>query len=413
MAVSSKKFSKSEMTAIYVRQSRSSNSSFSSCKNQSGICFDFAQSRNWLIVDFYSDEGVSSATLNRPELVRLLSDIEAGEIRRVVVYAVDRLTRRLLHLQQLLELFERKGVQLHVVTDPNYGESAATRLTSNIVAAASEFQLDLTRERMAESRLALKSKGKRVAGRLPFGYSADPRTKKLIPNPHQSRLVFEIFQLASAGGVPTYIAEVANLQKWEFHNNEVGKWTDGRVLSILTNPTYQGRIRHGASTLPGEHSAIVSCEVFNSVQDQLKARRTLDPKVRRPPRSRNPYGAKMLGLVVCGSCNRPMSTSVSQRGSTRYLYYRCRSKSQERPPCSGVNIQAYELEGFVLERQGHVEDTLSIIPLEFRVRWRALSAFEQSNKLREVVMQVIYDQSGNQIVINLRDDSLTILDAHE
>ena len=308
------------MTAIYVRQSRSTKSSFSSCENQSGVCFDFAQSRNWPIADFYADEGVSSATLNRPELTRLLLDIEGGEIGKVVVYAVDRLTRRLLHLQQLLEHFERNGVQLHVVTDPNYGDSAASRLTSNIVAAASEFQLDLTRERMAESRLALKSKGKRVAGRVPFGYVADPQTKKLVPNPQQSRLVFEIFELASMGRVPSFIATQANLQKWEFHKNEVGKWTDGRVLSILTNPTYQGRIRDGASTLPGEHPAIVNSEVFNAVQDQLMARRTLDPKIRRPPRGRNPYNAKLLGLVICGSCNRPMSTSVSQRGSIRYLY---------------------------------------------------------------------------------------------
>ena len=41
-----------------------------------------------------------------------------------------------------------------------------------------------------------------------------------------------------------------------------------------------------------------------------------------------------------------------------------------------------------------------------------LSEFEQSNKLREVVMQVIYDQSGNQIVIKLRDDLFTIFGLH-
>lgn len=87
--------------------------------------------------------------------------------------------------------------------------------------------------------------------------------------------------------------------------------------------------------------------------------------------------------------------------------------SQGRPPCRGVNIQAYELERFVIERLGNVDDTSSIIPLEFRVRWRAFSEFEQSKKLREVVMQVIYDQSGNQIVINLRDDLFTIFGLQE
>jgi DNA invertase Pin-like site-specific DNA recombinase len=48
-------------------------------------------------------------------------------------------------------------------TDPQFGESAAIRFTSNIIAAASEFQQDLIRERMVESRAALKAIGIRVA----------------------------------------------------------------------------------------------------------------------------------------------------------------------------------------------------------------------------------------------------------
>lgn len=100
----------------------------------------------------------------------MLKRIELGEVDRVVVYSIDRLTRKLFDLHKLLEMFDRFGVELAVVTDPNFGESAAHRLTTNIIAAASEFQLEMTRERMADSRAALKGKGRRVAGRVPFGY---------------------------------------------------------------------------------------------------------------------------------------------------------------------------------------------------------------------------------------------------
>jgi DNA invertase Pin-like site-specific DNA recombinase len=121
----------------------------------------------WRLVDVFQDPGSSSENLARPEMQRLMACAEIGQFEHVVVYAVDRLTRRLFDFARLIELFDKSGVKLTVVTDPHFGESAASRLSSNIVAAASEFQQDLTKERMAETRAAMKAKGMRVAGRIP------------------------------------------------------------------------------------------------------------------------------------------------------------------------------------------------------------------------------------------------------
>ncbi len=95
----------------------------------------------------------------------MLKAIEAGQVDRVVVTHIDRLTRRLLDLSKLLEIFQDHGVELSFVLDPHYGDTARNRLMTNIVAIASEFQQDLTRERTAESRAVLKQKGRRVRGR--------------------------------------------------------------------------------------------------------------------------------------------------------------------------------------------------------------------------------------------------------
>ena len=43
----------------------------------------------------YDGGGISGGSLDRPALMRLLADIEAGKIDTVVVYKVDRLTRSL------------------------------------------------------------------------------------------------------------------------------------------------------------------------------------------------------------------------------------------------------------------------------------------------------------------------------
>jgi site-specific DNA recombinase len=136
-----------------------------SCPNfgQIDMCREFAHSRDWSITQVYSDEGYSSQTLDRPQMSQLIAAFEMGDVRRLVVYSLDRLTRRMLHFQELLKLFERHSVTLAVVNDPSFSDSATGRLMTNIIAAANEFQLDLTKERMADMRAAYKRDGKRVA----------------------------------------------------------------------------------------------------------------------------------------------------------------------------------------------------------------------------------------------------------
>ncbi len=145
-----------EKCAIYVRQSRVNDSSYSSCEAQLRICMDTAASFAWRVVDHFQDSGQSSETLARPEMQRLMACVELKQFEHLVVYSIDRLTRRLTDFARLMELFDGSAVKLTVVTDPQFGESAASRFTSNIVAAASEFQQDLTRERMAESPIIIK-----------------------------------------------------------------------------------------------------------------------------------------------------------------------------------------------------------------------------------------------------------------
>jgi hypothetical protein len=113
---------------------------------------DSVRERGGLVVEErFDDLDGSSETLEREALQRLMREIEAGHIDCVVVTYIDRLTRRQVDLAQLLEFFEQHNIQLSVLTDPQFGETAANRLLSNIVAAASQFQQELTRERMVDA----------------------------------------------------------------------------------------------------------------------------------------------------------------------------------------------------------------------------------------------------------------------
>jgi site-specific DNA recombinase len=391
-------------TVIYARQSRTRISDLSSCQAQVDLCRDVASQRRLDVAMVFSDEGQSSETLDRPALKPLIAAIKTGRVDQLIVYSIDRLTRRLIHLHTLLELFEKYKVELVVVTDPNYSDSAISRLMTNIVAAASEFQQDITRERMADMRAALKRQGKRVAGRVPFGYQPDPDTKKLIVDPEPAIIVRDFFELASKGARPNELANLANLSDWKDQNGESGKWTARRILKLLQNSTYVGKIHGTRSPLPGEHEAIVGVTVFDAVQQAIAARRTRAEKSGKRTRRKNPHEANLLGLLVCGQCDRPMTTSVSHRGTIRYISYRCRSNAGGRPPCPGVGIGQYSLERYVCKVLADVEDEESEIPLTFKKQWRNLGERHQQKRLPDVIERVVFNHDSGEITIETIDE---------
>ena len=91
---------------------------------------------------------------------------------------------------------------------------------ASIIGAGNEFQIELTKERLANARAALKRQGKRVAGRVAFGYEADANTQALPPHAEQAIVVRDFFKLASDGATPNELATLANLQGWPNQNGE-------------------------------------------------------------------------------------------------------------------------------------------------------------------------------------------------
>ncbi len=108
--------------AIYTRKSSEEGleQDFNSLDAQRESCEAFILSQKhegWIALpEMYDDGGVSGATMERPALKRLLSDIEAGRIDTVVVYKVDRLTRSLGDFAKIVEVFDTRGVSFVSVT---------------------------------------------------------------------------------------------------------------------------------------------------------------------------------------------------------------------------------------------------------------------------------------------------------
>ncbi|GAE32406.1 recombinase family protein [Halalkalibacter hemicellulosilyticus] len=133
----------------------------------------YIKSQGWELVSYYVDEGVSAKDTNRPELQRMLKNIEEGFIDVVLVYRLDRLTRSVLDLYQLLESFEKNGCHFKSATEVYDTTTAIGRLFITLVAALAQWERENLGERVRMGMTQKVREGEWHGSTPPYGYQLD------------------------------------------------------------------------------------------------------------------------------------------------------------------------------------------------------------------------------------------------
>lgn len=120
------------------------------------------------LVEMVAEEGSGRTTTKRPKLQEALRRIEAGEAQALVVLKLDRLTRSVSDLCQLMDFLSQDGrrlcsVQEHVDTTTSTG-----RLMANILGTFAQFERERIAERTTEALRHQKAQG-RVYNHTPYG----------------------------------------------------------------------------------------------------------------------------------------------------------------------------------------------------------------------------------------------------
>ncbi|HYG60794.1 MAG TPA: recombinase family protein, partial [Symbiobacteriaceae bacterium] len=233
----------------------------------------FCVSQGWEVAGKYIDEGVSAKDLNRPEFQRMMSEVEPGDV--VLVYKLDRLTRSVRDLDDLLKEFDRMEVKFRSVTEQFDTTTATGRLFIRMVAEMAQWERETIAERAAFGKLKKAKQGEWSGGTVPIGYITVPSEKqkagrtllKLVPDPERSHLIPMIFERYLEGRGVRAIATWLNselgartLQGCKFHQLTVSR--------ILSNPIYCGDVVHGRrvkgpeTRVQGSHQPLISREVF-------------------------------------------------------------------------------------------------------------------------------------------------------
>jgi len=143
-------------TAIYVRVSTSD-------QNPEGQIMALREyERNCGGDCIWYQDTASGRRVTRPAYQRLLRDIEAGRIKRVVVWRLDRLGRRVRELSKLLDEWQAKGVTLVSLREGIDMATPAGKMVAHILSSLAEYELEVRRERQEAGLAAARKRVNRV-----------------------------------------------------------------------------------------------------------------------------------------------------------------------------------------------------------------------------------------------------------
>ena len=339
--------------AIYTRKSSEEGleQDYNSLHAQREACEAFIRSQageGWrLIKTAYDDGGFSGGTMERPALQRMLANIREGLVDIVVVYKVDRLTRSLADFARMVELFDAQGVSFVAVTQQFNTTTSMGRLTLNVLLSFAQFEREVIGERIRDKVAASKRKGIWMGGSLPLGY--DVRERKLVVNQDEAKTVQHIFErYLELGSVRLLKKDLASrgivsaTRASRKGNTRGGKpFSRGALYYLLSNPIYLGEIRHKNERHPGQHEAIVSRELWERVQQQLRSRAVRQGEGRKTEAPRSPLAGKLFD-----ESGEPLYVQGAAKGQRRYRYYVSRRlvRGESKDAEQGWRISAPEIE---------------------------------------------------------------------
>jgi site-specific DNA recombinase len=256
-------------TVAYIRVSTDGQIDGAGLDTQKECIEAFCISQGWTLDAIYTDPGHSGATMDRPGLVSLRAAIDAGDIERVVVHKLDRLSRRLLHLKMMVDdELTPAGVAIASVREKIDTATPAGRLFFNMLGSFAEFEREVITERLDAGRRTRARQGSKAAGAVPFGYRRTA-AGTVEPDPDTAETVRHIFKTYLKTGS---LGKLKNeLDTAGIHNERGKPFTRQALAYMLKNEFYIGKIEYGDIKTGGAHQAIITPHTFRKVGRALAA----------------------------------------------------------------------------------------------------------------------------------------------
>lgn len=300
----------------------------------------YAEALGWSKPRVYTDAGFSGASIDRPALRNLISDVSAQKVQKVLVYKLDRLSRSQKDTLYLIEdVFITNGADFISMSENFDTSTPLGRAMVGILAVFAQLEREQIKERMTMGRLGRAKKGLYTGSSLhPIGY--EYKDGKLSVLPFEAVQIRQIFEDYASGMSCHAIAKNLNENGL---THRYGKW-DGRVISrILDRRLYLGEVSFQGQWHKGQHEAIIDEELFNQVQT-IRRKTAIDHD--QYSRQKGKAMSYLGGLLRCGQCGHKYWMDVLRKDGKVYSYYRCDGRTRHKA-CHNRHWRMNELDEII------------------------------------------------------------------
>ena len=425
------------LTALYARLSvdDANDGDSNSIVHQKEMLERYCQDNGYTNYKFYVDDGFSGTNFERPDFKRMIADVEAGKVKRVIVKDLSRFGRDYLQVGMFTEvLFAQYDIHFIAIANNVDSQKGENDLTPFVNLFNEWYARDCSRKQRAVKR-AKGISGKRIASIAPYGYISG-EDGKLIPDEETAWVVKLIYDLCIQGYGTTQIANeltrrniptpgtLAFRRTGSKRNYCPGKefvWVYRSIDKILSYKEYLGNTVNFKTysksyklkkryEIPEEqqivfentHEAIINQEDWDTVQ-RIRAHR------RHPVKQGEP--ALFSGMLFCADCGSLLRVHRGKTISKHQECYCCGRYRDRTNACSMHYIRELVLADLMKENLKQVVRLASEDEQEFVRRLTNRNAQEQAAQERTLKNELATKEQRikelDGIIKRLYEDNIT------
>lgn len=278
-----------------------------SIESQERLINSYAKSNNYIIVDKYTDEGISGkSALKRPAFLKMIDDSTNNTFDAVLIYDSSRFARNLEESIVYKSLLKKNGVDLISITEPIFDDDTSL-VTDALFGAMNEMYVRKLSKNVKRGMEQRAIRGD-FTGTVPLGYTVDENFS-LVINEKEIELIKYIFESIKSG--KSYYSISRNLNDKGFRTNKGNLFQPRRVQYIASNPLYKGYLNTSFGIKKGKHQPIIQESLFNEVQEIIQDRKSKYKRKAQPPERGKHW---LSGILRCKYCNSAFSYKICYGG---------------------------------------------------------------------------------------------------
>ncbi len=274
--------------------------------------------KGYEVYKVYCDAGISAKDMeHRPKFQEMLKDMKDGKINYIVAYKLDRVTRSVRDLEELISQLEKYNTYLVCDRDDVNTSTANGRFFVRMLTVLSQLEIEIVSER---TKFGLNGaiKSGHLPGQLALGFKKDGN-KKTIIDPATAPIVKRVFDLYLQGKTFLQISNIFNKEKVLNKN-----WKDTHIERIINNRLYMGdyemykRLKELKNVEPVIYMNVVEPIIPRYIWEECQAQKIINQRTYTRDRVYT-----FFQKLKCPKCGKIMKCKCSGGKRKKYVYYNC------------------------------------------------------------------------------------------